>query len=74
MVIEITVGPDHVAGSAISKDTPFFAVMRTNNGHEEREKNEKLQGGEEAACKKEYRVDSGQAGNLRGSGEYLSLK
>lgn len=73
MVIEITVGPYHVADSAISKDTSL-AVMRAINGHEKREKNERSRDGERAACKKEHRVDSGQAGNLGGSGEYLSVK
>jgi len=46
--------------------------MRTNNSHERRKKDEKLQDGEETVCKKEYRDDSGQVGNLEGSGEYLS--
>lgn len=71
MMIEITVGPYRVASSTILEDTSS-AVMRTNNDHEEQEKNEKLQDGEETTCKKEYRKDSGQAGNLGGSGEYLS--
>lgn len=55
----------------VSRNT-FFAVMRTNNSHERRKKDEELQDGEETACKKEYRDDSGQVGNPEGSGEYLS--
>jgi len=40
--------------------------MRTNNGHEKRTRSRKT------ACKKEYREDSGQAGNPGESGEYFS--